>query len=56
MINVVMESAKVVITAKRVTMILSHIKRSNIAYMLGVFMMHTAGATGEAVAYGTGLC
>ena len=52
----VMESAEDVITATRVTMILDHIKRNNIAYLLGVFMMHTAGATEKAVAYGTGLC
>lgn len=51
-----MESAEEVITATRVASILEHIKRNNIAYLLGAFMMHTAGATMAAVEYGTGLC
>ena len=50
------EEASEVITATRVTLLLDHIKRNNIAYLLGVFMMHTAGATEKAVEYGTGLC
>jgi hypothetical protein len=50
------EETTEVITATRVASILEHIKRNNIAYLLGAFMMHTAGATTAAVEYGTGLC
>lgn len=50
------EEASEVITATRVTLLLEHIKRNNIAYLLGVFMMHTAGVSEKAVEYGTGLC
>lgn len=50
------EEASEVIAATRMTIILEHIKRNNIAYLLGVFMMHTAGATTKAVEYGTGIC
>ncbi len=50
------EETSDVITATRVASILEHIKRNNIAYLLGVFMMHTAGATTKAVEYGTGIC
>jgi len=45
-----------VITAVRTTQVLEHIKRNNIAYLLGVFMMHTAGATTAALEYGQGMC
>jgi len=45
-----------VIQAVRAQQVLAHFKRNNIAYLLGVFMMHTAGATTAAVEYGTGLC
>jgi len=50
------EVASEVITATRLTQIVAHIKSNNIAYLLGVFMMHTAGATTKAVEYGTGIC
>jgi len=50
------ESAAEVITATRLTQIVAHIKNNNIAYLLGVFMMHTAGATTAAVEYGSGIC
>jgi len=50
------EAASEVITATRLTQVLAHIKNNNIAYLLGVFMMHTAGATTAAVEYGTGIC
>lgn len=50
------EAASEVITATRLTQIVTHIKNNNIAYLLGVFMMHTAGATTKAVEYGAGIC
>ena len=50
------ESAVEVIQATRLTQIVAHIKNNNIAYLLGVFMMHTAGATTAAVEYGAGIC
>ena len=50
------EEATEVMQATRVAAILEHIKRNNIAYLLGAFMMHTAGATTKAVEYSTGLC
>lgn len=50
------ESASEVITATRLTQVVAHIKNNNIAYLLAVFMMHTAGATTKAVEYGTGIC
>ena len=50
------EAASEVITATRLTQIVAHIKNNNIAYLLGVFMMHTAGATTAAVEYGAGIC
>jgi hypothetical protein len=56
-INVITEESAVeVIQATRLTQIVAHIKNNNIAYLLGVFMMHTAGATTAAVEYGTGIC
>jgi len=45
-----------VIQAVRFTQVIEHIKRNNIAYLLGVFMMHTAGATTAALEYGQGMC
>lgn len=45
-----------VISATRITLLLEHVKKNNIAYLLGVFMMHTAGATTAAVEYGAGIC
>jgi hypothetical protein len=45
-----------VIQAVRLTQVIEHIKRNNIAYLLGVFMMHTAGATTAAFEYGQGMC
>jgi len=48
--------ASEVISATRIATMLEHIKRNNIAYLLGVFMMHTAGATSAAVEYGAGIC
>ena len=45
-----------VIQAVRFTQVIEHIKRNNIAYLLGVFMMHTAGATTTALEYGQGMC
>ena len=50
------EETSEVITVTRLTQIVAHIKNNNIAYLLGVFMMHTAGATTAAVEYGTGIC
>ena len=50
------ESAVEVIQATRLTQIVAHLKNNNIAYLLGEFMMHTAGATTAAVEYGTGIC
>lgn len=50
------EDTSEVITAVRTTQVLEHIKRNNIAYLLGVFMMHTAGATTAALEYGAGMC
>ena len=49
------ESADV-IQAVRLTQVIEHIKRNNIAYLFGVFMMHTAGATTAALEYGQGMC
>ncbi|MDA7866259.1 hypothetical protein N9A70_05740 [Akkermansiaceae bacterium] len=48
--------ASEVINAVRFTQVIDHIKRNNIAYLLGVFMMHTAGATTTALEYGQGMC
>ena len=48
--------ASEVISATRIALLLEHVKKNNIAYLLGVFMMHTAGATTAAVEYGTGIC
>jgi len=48
--------ASEVVQVVRGQQVLEHIKRNNIAYLLGVFMMHTAGLTGRAVEYGTGIC
>lgn len=45
-----------VIQAVRTTQVLEHIKRNNIAYLLAVFMLHTAGFTSKAVEYGSGIC
>jgi len=45
-----------VIQAVRFTQVIEHIKRNNIAYLFGVFMMHTAGATTAAIEYGQGMC
>jgi len=50
------EEVNEVIDATRWASIVTHIKNNNIAYLLGVFMMHTAGATTAAVEYGTGIC
>jgi hypothetical protein len=50
------EETSEVISATRIALLLDHVKRNNIAYLLGAFMMHTAGATTAAVEYGTGLC
>ncbi len=50
------ESVVEVIQATRFTQIVEHIKNNNIAYLLGAFMMHTAGATTKAVEYGSGIC
>lgn len=50
------EATAEVISAVRTTQVLEHIKRNNIAYLLGVFMMHTAGATTAALEYGQGMC
>ncbi len=50
------EATTEVIQATRWASIVTHIKNNNIAYLLGVFMMHTAGATTAAVEYGSGIC
>lgn len=49
-------SSSEVIQAVRLTQVIEHIKKNNIAYLLGVFMMHTAGATTAALEYGQGMC
>lgn len=50
------EETSEVINATRWASIVTHVKNNNIAYLLGVFMMHTAGATTAAVEYGAGIC
>ena len=55
MINLETEATEVIQTV-RAQQVLEHIKRNNIAYLLGVFMMHTAGLTERAVEYGSGMC